>query len=257
MREIPQRLLPMAPAEAEVDAAHPPLAAESTSAGASPAAPLAAESAEDPYAEDRALARALRGGDEAAFTALVDCHFDAMLRLATVYIADRAIAEEVVQDAWVRVLRGIGAYEGRASLKTWIFRILVNCARTRAQRESRSVPFSALSTGERESDDAALDADHFLAEETEPYVGGASPPRAWDNVPEERLLSRETRVRLEGAIAHLPERQRMVITLRDIEGWSAAEVCNFLGLSESNQRVLLHRARLAVRKALERYFEEE
>jgi RNA polymerase sigma-70 factor (ECF subfamily) len=219
--------------------------------------PQTADLADSAHAADRAVALALRAGDEAAFTALVDRHFEAMLRLAAVYLPDLSIAEEVVQDAWVRVLRGIGTYEGRASLKTWIFRILVNCARTRAQRESRSVPFSSLAPAERESDEIAPDADQFFSTEAEPYGAGVGAPRAWDDLPEERLLSRETRVRIEAAITHLSERQRTVITLRDIEGWSPEEVCNFLGLSESNQRVLLHRARMAVRRALERYFEEE
>ncbi|MBF6592140.1 MAG: sigma-70 family RNA polymerase sigma factor [Ktedonobacterales bacterium] len=210
------------------------------------------------FADDLRTAQALRAGDEAAFVALIDRYHVAMLRLALVYVSDRAVAEEVVQDAWIRVLRGIHGYAGRAALKTWLFHILVNCAKTRAQRERRSVPFSALADDADDADEAPIDADRFLPPDAPRHPGGwLAPPHAWDELPEERLLSRETYARVEHAIVALPPRQREVITLRDIEEWTAEEVCNFLGLSESNQRVLLHRARLRVRQEIERYLREE
>jgi RNA polymerase sigma-70 factor (ECF subfamily) len=207
-------------------------------------------------AEDQRTVEALRAGDEGAFTTLVDRHHAAMMRLAAAYLGDRSLAEEVTQEAWIRVLRGIRGFEGRSSLKTWIFHILVNCARSRAQRERRDVPFSALSLNE-EADDLASDGEHLLPADAPRHAGTwASPPRPWDTIPEERMLSRETRERIAAAIAELPERQRTVIALRDIDGWSPEEVCNLLALSESNQRVLLHRARAHVRRALEEYFAE-
>ena len=196
--------------------------------------------------DDRALVEALRRGDEEAFAALVDRYSRPMLRLAATYVRSPAVAEEVVQEAWLGVVAGIDRFEGRSSLKTWIFRILTNTAQTRGAREARSVPFSSL---EREGEgEPAVDPDRFIAEGM-----WASPPLLWD-VPEERLLSRETRERVEQAIETLPPMQRAVISLRDVEGWSSEEVRNVLELSETNQRVLLHRARSRVRSELEKYF---
>ena len=199
--------------------------------------------------EELALVEALRRGDERAFTRLVDRYSPTMLRVASLYVRNAAVAEEVVQEAWLGVLAGIGRFEGRSSLKTWIFRILTNRAQTRAAREARSVPFSSL---EREGEgEPAVDADRFIA------AGfWSTPPQPWD-VPEERLLSRETRDRVEQAIATLPPTQRAVISLRDIEGWSSEEVRNVLELSETNQRVLLHRARSKVRAELAEYLTGE
>ena len=196
--------------------------------------------------QDRALVEALRRGDEAAFAALVDRYSRPMLRLAATYVRSPALAEEVVQEAWLGVVAGIDRFEGRSSLKTWIFRILTNTAQTRGAREARSVPFSSL---EREGEgEPAVDPERFAAEGF-----WASPPRSWD-VPDERLLSKETRERVAQAIETLPPMQRTVISLRDVEGWSSEEVRNVLELSETNQRVLLHRARSRVRSELERYF---
>lgn len=194
--------------------------------------------------EDRALIAALRAGDEGAFAGLVDRYGASMLRLARTFVSSQAVAEEVVQETWLGVLKGLDRFEGRSSLKTWIFRILANVARTRGQRESRSLPFSALAT--TESDEPAVDPSRFG-----PDGMWQAPPASWQDVPEEHLLSHETLGAIDAAIAALPETQRAVITLRDVNGWSSDEVCNALEISETNQRVLLHRARSKVRGALE------
>ena len=203
---------------------------------------------------DKELVAALRAGDEDAFAELVDRYSPAMLRLAQTFVKTRAVAEEVVQEAWLGVLKGLDRFEGRSMLKTWIFRILSNVAKTRAEREGRSLPFSALApAGEG---DPAVDPSRFNPAESAEAGAWQSPPRPWDEVPEERLISQETRKLIEAAVDELPEGQKIVITLRDIQGWPAVEVCNILGLSETNQRVLLHRARAKVRRALERYLDE-
>ena len=200
-------------------------------------------------ADDLRVVEALRAGDEAEFTRLVEEQSPAMLRVAQIYVSSRAVAEEVVQDAWVGVLRGIDRFEARSSLKTWIFRILTNTAKTRGQREGRSVPFSALEDSAR-APEAAVDADRFHdASSRSPGHWASKPP----DLPEERLLAAETRELVASAIDGLPPGQRAVISLRDVEGWSSEEVCNALGLTETNQRVLLHRARSKVRRALEEY----
>jgi RNA polymerase sigma-70 factor, ECF subfamily len=191
---------------------------------------------------DAGLVRALREGDEAAFAELVDRYSPSMLRLAMMYVSSRAVAEEVVQEAWIAVLDGIGGFEGRSSLKTWIFRILTNIAKTRGQREGRSIPFSSLAP----DDEHAVDPDRFAEN-----GHWASPPRSWG--PEDRLLADETVAVVEGAIAELPPNQAIVISMRDVDGFSAEEACNALDISETNQRVLLHRARSKVRQALEDY----
>jgi RNA polymerase sigma-70 factor (ECF subfamily) len=202
---------------------------------------------------DLDLVEALRAGDERAFMELVDRYGASMLRLAMMYVKSRAVAEEVVQDAWVGVLRGIDRFEGRSSLKTWIFRILTNTAKTRAQREGRSVPFASLAG----DDEPAVDPDRFLPPDHPTWPGHwATPPSGWYGQPEERLVGRETLAVIARAIDALPPAQREVITLRDLEGWSSEETCNALGLTETNQRVLLHRARSNVRTALEEYLDE-
>jgi RNA polymerase sigma-70 factor (ECF subfamily) len=179
-----------------------------------------------------------------------------MLRVAQIYVSSRAVAEEVVQETWLAVLDGIGRFEGRSSLKTWIFRILSNRAKTRAERERRTIPFSALVDPARVPE-AAVDADRFRDADDPQWPGHwASPPQSWSAVPEDRLVAAETRSLLEAAIERLPPGQRTVISLRDIEGWSAEEVCNALEIGETNQRVLLHRARAKVREALEDYLGE-
>jgi RNA polymerase sigma-70 factor, ECF subfamily len=202
--------------------------------------------------DDARLVEALRRRDERAFVEVVRQYHGPLLRLALVYARTHAVAEEIVQDAWLGVIQGIETFEGRSSFRTWLFRILVNRARTRAEREGRTVPFSSLPLGPNEP---AVDAARFLpADHPEWPLHWAIPPTAWGGSPEAELLSRETLDLVERAIADLPPAQREVITLRDVEGWASEEVCNALGLSETNQRVLLHRARSRVRAALERYF---
>jgi RNA polymerase sigma-70 factor (ECF subfamily) len=205
-------------------------------------------------ARDERLVAALRAGDEAAFTALVAEHGAAMLRVAQLYVSSRAVAEEVVQEAWIGVLRGIDRFEGRAALKTWIFRILTNTAKTRAVREGRSVPFSALAGEELAEGEPSVDPDRFL-DESSRYTGhwnGYPAP-----IPEHRLLDAELRQVIEQTIATLPPAQATVISMRDIAGFEAEDVCNALEISETNQRVLLHRARSKVRRALEAYLGQE
>lgn len=207
--------------------------------------------------EDPRLVEALRSGDESAFVSLIDRYHASMLRLAMVFVPSQAIAEEVVQEAWMGVLQGLNRFEGRSSLKTWIFRILTNRAKTRAQREVRSVPFSSLSEFNTDLPEPAVDPERFRGPDQQWPGHWISFPRSWDEIPEERILSQETLTRIQEAIDALPQGQREVIVLRDIDGCSSDEACNLLGVSEANQRVLLHRARCKVRRALERYFEEE
>jgi RNA polymerase sigma-70 factor, ECF subfamily len=194
---------------------------------------------------DAELLARLRAGDEAAFMELVGRYGPLMLRIALAHVPSRAVADEVVQEAWLGVLTGLDRFEGRSSLKTWLLRIVANRARTRGERERRSVPLSSL-----EGDEPAVDPDRFFDPE-HMYAGGwAVPPRAW---PEERLLAAETLSMVREAIGHLPPRQQEVIVLRDVEGWDPEEVSQALELSDGNQRVLLHRARSKVRNELEAY----
>ena len=197
---------------------------------------------------DREIVRALQRGDESVFTELVDAYSPGLLRMAQMFLRDRAVAEEVVQETWIAVLRGIDRFEGRSSLKTWIFRIVMNTARTRARREWRSIPFSAAAR----EDEAAVDADRFLPADHRWAGGWMIGPSEW-NTPEEELLQGETRDAILHAIDALPESQRAVITMRDLEGFPAEEVSEALGISDGNQRVLLHRARTKVRGAIEEY----
>ena len=203
--------------------------------------------------DDAAAIAALRAGDERIFAELMRMYNASLLRVALIYVASRAVAEDVVQETWIAVLRGIDRFEARSSLKTWIFRILTNIAKTRGQREGRTVPFSALERPESVPE-PAVDPSRFLPADHERWPGHwASKPVPW---PEERLLAAETRAVVEHAVEQLPPAQRAVISLRDIEGWSAEEARNALGVSETNQRVLLHRARSKVRQALEDYLSE-
>jgi RNA polymerase sigma-70 factor (ECF subfamily) len=203
--------------------------------------------------DDAAVIAALRARDESVFEALMREYNAALLRVAQIYVPTRAVAEDVVQDTWIGVLNGIDRFEGRSSLKTWIFRILTNIAKTRGQREGRTLPFSALERPDAVPE-AAVDADRFLPADHDRWPGHwASKPEPW---PEERLLASETAAVVERAIEALPPAQRAVISLRDVQGWNAEETCNALGVSETNQRVLLHRARSKVRQALEDYLLE-
>ncbi len=208
-------------------------------------------------AEDLRLVEAIREGSESAFTSLVQMYHSALLRLAMLFVPSEAVAEEVVQETWLGVLDGLARFEGRSSLKTWLFRILTNRAKTRAQREGRSVPFSSLSEFSSELQEPAVEPERFYGPDHQWPGGWMSSPHSWDEIPEERILSQETMTRIQEAIDRLPAGQREVITLRDIEGWTSEEACDLLGVSVVNQRVLLHRARCKVRSALEKYFGEE
>jgi RNA polymerase sigma-70 factor (ECF subfamily) len=217
-------------------------------------APVTAAAA--PYADDHALVAALRQGDEAAFGWLVDRYQGALARLARSYVATPAVADEVVQDTWLAVIKGIDGFEERASVSTWLYRILANIARTRGVREHRSIPFSSAAAALDEGAGPVVDPERFTPA-GEPGAGSWwAPPTPWDDEPEGRLTSAETLAAVRAAIEQLPPAQREVITLRDLEGWTSTEVRNALDLSETNQRVLLHRARARVRRALERHFEE-
>jgi RNA polymerase sigma-70 factor (ECF subfamily) len=197
---------------------------------------------------DAEVVRALKAGDEAVFADLVDAYSPGLMRMAMMFVRDRVVAEDVVQDTWIAVLRGIGRFEGRSSLKTWIYRILMNTAKTRGQREARSVPFSAAGG----ADEPSVDPDRFLGPDQRFAGGWMLGPGDWAT-PEEELLSGEVREVILAAIDTLPETQKAVITLRDVEGFPADEVAEQLGISDGNQRVLLHRARSKVRTAIEAY----
>jgi RNA polymerase sigma-70 factor (ECF subfamily) len=206
-------------------------------------------------ADDLVLVRALRAGDEQAFIALVERYQAPLLRVAMLYVRSREIAEEVVQDTWIGVLQGLERFEGRSSLKTWIFRILMNRAMSRGEREQRSVPFSALWDADDEGGEPTVDPSRFAGASPGRPGAWAAPPQPWDEIPEDRMLSRETLAAIGAAIDALRPNQREVVTLRDVEGWTSAEVCAALAITEANQRVLLHRGRAKVRRALEGYLE--
>jgi RNA polymerase sigma-70 factor (ECF subfamily) len=197
----------------------------------------------------------LRAGDETAFMMLVERLQPSMLRVARMYVSTQAVAEEVVQEAWLGVLTGLARFEGRSSLRTWIFRILTNVAKTRGQREGRSVPFASLAGDDLDA--PAVDPDRFDVPEHAVRGHWSSLPSNWSSLPEGRLLDRETLEVIDRTIGTLPPMQAEVIRLRDALGWSSEEVRNALDLTETNQRVLLHRARAKVREALDRYLGDE
>jgi RNA polymerase sigma-70 factor (ECF subfamily) len=194
-------------------------------------------SAADGQADDALVARLL-GGDEDAFVALVGRYERSLHRVARTFVKDDSLAEDVVQETWIGLLRGIHKFEGRASFKTWLFRVLANRARTRAVREARYVPID-------QTDEPSTVDGQF-----EPDGRWRVPPREWQITPERLLLSDEVRELVDGTLAELPATQRAVVELRDVEGLDGAEVCNILGISETNQRVLLHRGRTKLRVAL-------
>jgi RNA polymerase sigma-70 factor (ECF subfamily) len=204
---------------------------------------------------DVAIVTRLRRGDEAAFVALVDTVGPTMLRLVLAIVGNRAVAEDVVQDAWVSVLRALDRFEGRSSLRTWICAIALNAARKRVARDRGTVPVAGFES-EHDPGDPLVGA---FFERGHPRWAEAwcSTMSDWHAIPEQQLLSNETRAVLARAVATLPESQRAVFLLYDVEGWSAAEICNVLELTGSNQRVLLHRARIQLRAALDSYFDHE
>lgn len=202
---------------------------------------------------DLATVERLRASDEMTFMMLVEQHQAAMLRIARMYVSSHAVAEEVVQEAWLSIIKGLDRFEGRSSLRTWMYRIVANVAKTRGQREGRSVPFSALAGDEAGS---AIDPDWFQGAAERSPGGWRTFPDDWRGIPEDRLIGDETLRRIGRAIGLLPPMQAEVLRLRDVLGWTSEEVRNALDLSETNQRVLLHRARSRVRRELDTYLSE-
>lgn len=198
--------------------------------------------------EDRALVERLRAGDEQTFAALVDGWSGWMLRLARAHVPTTSAAEEVVQETWLAVLEGLDRFRGEASLRTWVYRILLNQAKRRGVRESRTVPFASLGP---EDQGPTVDPDRFQGPDERHPGGWRQFPDEW---PEQVALTREVREVVTVALTELPPRQRVVVALRDLDGHTADEVCDLLDISAGNQRVLLHRGRAVVRAHLERYF---
>lgn len=209
-----------------------------------------------PPEDDVHILAALRAGDGEAFAALVGQLHRPLVGIASLYVRDRDVAEEVVQEAWLAVVKGLDRFEGRSSLRTWISRIVTYQARTRGERERRSMPLSVLLDDEGDAAEPAVDSDRFR--QSPPWQGHwSNAPTAWDGDAERRLLTGETLEIIAGAIEALPAVQRLVITLRDVDGWTSEEVCDALELSPGNQRVLLHRARSKIRGVLERYLADD
>ena len=205
----------------------------------------------DPDAQ--VLAR-LRAGDEAAFAELVDRWSPSMLRIARAYVSNAQSAQDAVQDAWLGVVHGLPGFEGRSTLRTWVFTILVNCARTRGAREARTVPWSQLRP--EDVDGPTVDPDRFQDADGQ-YPGhwtSTGAPQRWDTHPERRVLDREVLGLLDQALETLPVRQRLVVVLRDVQELTSEETCAALEITPQNQRVLLHRGRAALRRALESYY---
>jgi RNA polymerase sigma-70 factor, ECF subfamily len=200
--------------------------------------------------DDQELVAALRGGDEAAFRGVVTGYHAAMMRVASFHVSTKAVAEEVVQETWLAVVKGLDRFEERSSFKTWVFTILANRARSRGTRERRTVPFSSMETDERTP---GVPGDRFQPPSDRWAGHWSEPPNPWNDVAAARLEGEETRQLIFDAIRSLPRQQRDVMALRDVEGWDAEEVCSMLAISDGNQRVLLHRARGKVRSILEQH----
>lgn len=215
------------------------------------------EAGSEPVNDESDLIERLRSGDEDAFRVVVERYHRLLLGVARTYVPSEAVAEEVVQETWLGVLNGIDRFEERSSLKTWIFRILVNRAKTRGTRERRTAPFASAFDANADPGPPLVEPGRF-----EPCdhplipVHWAAPPSAWRGSPEQRLAAAETRAALTEAVDALPPAQHVVLVLRDVHGWSSGEVCNALAISETNQRVLLHRARTKLRRALEDLHDE-
>jgi RNA polymerase sigma-70 factor (ECF subfamily) len=206
---------------------------------------------------DDAIVRALRAGDESVFRDLVERYQRPLLRLAQTYVRSPAVAEEVVQDTWIAVITGIDRFESRSSLRTWMFRILTYQARSRGERERRTIPMSEFLPTDGEPDEPSVDPSRFRPASDRHLPGHwADPPVGWGSGVERRLLDREAQDVIAASLDAMPPSQRLVMTLRDLEGWSSDEVCSALEITAGNQRVLLHRARSRVRMSLERYFRE-
>jgi RNA polymerase sigma-70 factor, ECF subfamily len=212
----------------------------------------------DAKLDEMALVNLLRQRDETAFAQLIDQYHASLVRLASIYVRDIATAEEIAQETWLALLHGLDHFEGRSSLKTWIFTILTNKAKTRSQREKRTVSYTDLE--ESLLDQPTVDAQRFKDPAADAWPNHwlpGSAPVSWSGIPEDSFLSQETMDLIRETIDSLPENQRLVITLHDQDELSTQEICNILGISETNQRVLLHRGRARVRQALEDYFQLE
>jgi RNA polymerase sigma-70 factor (ECF subfamily) len=199
---------------------------------------------------DENLVERLRAGDDDAFASLIDRHHRSMVRLASVFVADEDLAEEIVQETWLAVINGLDDFEERSSIKTWIFAILTNKARKRGKRDARMKPWSSIFESSID-EEVTPNADRF-----DSRGQWAKPPAAWSVGPEERLMRDDLLKAIKSAIESLPASQRAVVRLRDVEGLSAAETCDVLDISDGNQRVLLHRGRVKVREAVEQYMEQ-
>jgi RNA polymerase sigma-70 factor (ECF subfamily) len=204
------------------------------------------------FADDAVLVKALAARDQDAFAYLLDRYHPALVRLAEQYVPNRAVAEEVVQETWLAVIEGIDRFEQRSSVKTWLFRILINVARTRGVSERRSIPFATTAIID---DEPAVDPRRFRRLARSGRGQWKRPPHPWGN-PEQRAVDAETLETIRGAVDRLPPDQREVMTMRDLLGWTASEVCEALEITDANQRVLLHRARSKVRSALERHYDQ-
>jgi RNA polymerase sigma-70 factor (ECF subfamily) len=193
---------------------------------------------------DAVIVARLRDRDEAMFAMLLDAWSPGLLRAARAYVRDEHAAQDVVQETWLGVIRGIGEFQARSSLRTWVYRILINRAKTRGQRDARSVPVDDLAP--------TVDPARFRGPDDQYPGGWRTFPEAWPT-PEDAVLAAETRRHLAAALADLPDRQRIVVTLRDVEGYTSDEVCDLLSISAGNQRVLLHRGRATLRATLETF----
>lgn len=203
---------------------------------------------------DARLIDRLRDGDESAFAWLIDTYSAPLMRLAQAVVSNTSVAEEVVQETWLAVLTGIGRFEGRSSLKTWLFTILTNRAKTRVSRERRTISLSAFEIGEQ-GDGPTVDPHRFRPATQPDWPGNWTiPPQQWPAGSEGTALERDTIAVLRSGLEDLPRAQQLVVALRDVHGWPSADVCAALGVSEANQRVLLHRGRSRLRGVLEKYF---
>ena len=204
-------------------------------------------------AQARLLER-LRAGDQSAFAELVDSWSPVLLRVARLYVATRASAEEVVQDTWLAVIEQLDRFEGRSSLRTWVFRILENQARTRGVRDARALPWSSAFGSDGIEDSGPTVAPTRFRGPADRWPGGWTPagrPAPWQPPPEDAAVASEIRRELGAALDELPARQRTVVELRDVHGLTSDEVCERLGVSPANQRILLHRGRARLRARLE------
>lgn len=201
--------------------------------------------------DDIPLVEGLRHGDEAAFSSLLRRYHHTIVRLVRVYVKSDSCAEDVAQETWIGVLAGLPGYQGRSTFRSWLFRIAINIAKKRATRDARSIPFSALDSPD--SEEHAVESNRFMEPDQRWAGHWSSPPSPWRDA-EQRLLARETLEAVARAIEELPENQRQVITLRDMQGLTAEETTEILELNEGHQRVLLHRARSKVRAMLEIHF---